>query len=346
MTALRKLLNTLYITTPDSYLTRDGENIVIRVEDTEKFRMPIHNIEGIVCFGYMGASPALMHLCAERKVALSFLNPHGKFLCRVEGAVSGNVLLRRRQYRMADNEEESFQLAKLFIAGKLANCRTVLQRSFRGQSPELKSTDLELAIQLLAKKQKQILNSESADVLRGIEGESARIYFGVLDHLILSQKDDFFIKGRNRRPPKDNVNALLSFVYTLLMHEVRAALESVGLDPCVGFFHTDRPGRSSLALDMMEEFRPYLADRLVLSMINRKQVAQTGFKGNEPGGILMTDDTRKEVLTAWQKRKQEEIQHPFLQISIPVGLLPYAQAMLLARYIRGDIDNYPVFVNK
>lgn len=343
---MRKLLNTLYITTPESYLTKDGENVVIRVDDKEKFRMPIHNIEGIVCFGYMGASPALMHLCAERNVALSFLTEHGKFLCRVNGAVSGNVLLRRKQYRMADNAEQSVQLAKLFVAGKIANCRTVLQRSSREYNSTDEPDNLNPAIQLLAVKQKQVLKTLSADVLRGVEGEAAQAYFGVFDQLIRAQKDNFFMNNRNRRPPKDNVNALLSFVYTLLMHEVRAALESVGLDPCVGFFHTDRPGRASLALDMMEEFRPYLADRLVLSLINRKQVNKRGFKGNEAGGILMTDDTRKEVLTAWQKRKQEEIQHPYLQIAIPVGLLPYSQAMLMARFIRGDIENYPVFVNK
>jgi len=343
---MRKLLNTLYVTTPESYLAKDGENVVIRLDDKEKFRMPIHNIEGIVCFGYMGASPGLMHLCAERNVALSFLTEHGRFLCRVNGAVSGNVLLRRKQYRMADDEGQSVRLAKLFVAGKIANCRTVLQRSFREQNTGKNLAELESSIQLLALKQKQVLRTSSADVLRGVEGEAAQGYFGVFDQLILTQKEDFFMKGRNRRPPKDNVNALLSFVYTLLMHEVRAALESVGLDPCVGFFHTDRPGRASLALDMMEEFRPYLADRLVLSLINRKQVNKRGFKGNEAGGILMTDDTRKEVIAAWQKRKQEEILHPYLQTAISVGLLPYAQALLMARFIRGDIDNYPVFVNK
>ena len=343
---MRKLLNTLYVTTPESYLAKDGENVVIRVNDKEKFRIPIHNIEGIVCFGYMGASPGLMHLCAERNVALSFLTEHGRFLCRVNGAVSGNVLLRRKQYRMADDEGQSVRLAKLFVAGKVANCRTVLQRSFREQNTGKNLAELESSIQLLALKQKQVLRTSTADVLRGVEGEAAQSYFGVFDQLILSQKEDFFMKGRNRRPPKDNVNAMLSFVYMLLMHEVRAALESVGLDPCVGFFHTDRPGRASLALDMMEEFRPYLADRLVLSLINRKQVNKRGFKGNEAGGILMTDDTRKEVIAAWQKRKQEEIQHPYLQTPIQVGLLPYVQALLMARFIRGDIDNYPVFVNK
>lgn len=343
---MRKLLNTLYITTPESYVSRDGENIVIKINDVEKFRIPVHNIEGIVCFGYMGASPSAMHLCAERNVALSFLNSSGRFLCRVNGPVSGNVLLRRKQYRIADNTEQSVRLAKLFIAGKIANCRTVLQRTLREQEPANKSAELQTAINLLAIKQKQISQIISVEILRGVEGDAAQSYFGVFNQLILSQKEDFFMNGRNRRPPKDNINALLSFVYTLLMHEVRAALESVGLDPCVGFLHTDRPGRASLALDMMEEFRPYLADRLVLSLINRKQINKRGFKDNEAGGVIMTDETRKEIITAWQKRKQEQILHPYLQISIPVGLLPYAQAMLMARFIRGDIDNYPVFVNK
>ncbi|MFY9116129.1 MAG: type I-C CRISPR-associated endonuclease Cas1c [Bacteroidales bacterium] len=343
---MRKLLNTLYVTTPESYISRDGENIVIKVNDIEKFRIPVHNIEGIVCFGYMGTSPSAMHLCAERNVALSFLNVSGRFLCRINGPVSGNVLLRRQQYRIADNPDQSLQLAKLFIAGKIANSRTVLQRALREQQLDNKSPELKSVVNMLSIKQKQIDQSISAEVLRGIEGEAAQNYFGVFNQLILSQKEDFFFNGRNRRPPKDNVNALLSFVYTLLMHEVRAALESVGLDPYVGFLHTDRPGRASLALDMMEEFRPYLADRLVLSLINRKQINNRGFKDNEAGGIIMTEETRKEVITAWQKRKQEQIMHPFLQISVPVGLLPYVQAMLMARFIRGDIDNYPVFVNK
>jgi len=341
---MRKLLNTLYVTTPESYLTRDGENIVIKVADKEKFRLPIHNIEGIICFGYMGASPGLMHLCAERDVALSFLTEHGKFLARVNGPVSGNVLLRRKQYRIADDKSQSLELARLVIAAKIANCRTVLQRSMRDHDNN--QNELECSVRLLAVKQKQALIAESADILRGIEGESAQNYFGVFNHLIVAQKDDFCMNGRNRRPPTDNLNSLLSYVYTILTHDVRSALESVGLDPCVGFLHTDRPGRVSLALDLVEEFRAYLGDRLVLSLINRKQINAKGFKKQETGGVLMTDETRKEVLVAWQKRKQEEILHPYLQTKIPIGLLPYTQAMLLARFIRGDIDNYPVFVNK
>lgn len=343
---MRKLLNTLYVTTPESYIARDGENIVIRVENKEKFRVPSHTIEGIVCFGYMGASPGLMSLCAERNIALSFLSENGRFLGRVSGPVSGNVLLRRKQYHVADSAEQSLNLAKLFIGGKIANSRIVLMRALRDHGSENNRKELETAVTTLATKQKNVFKASNTGVLRGTEGDAAQTYFGVFKHLIVSQKEFFMMNGRNRRPPLDNVNALLSYVYALLMHEVRAALESVGLDPCVGFLHTDRPGRAGLALDMMEEFRPYLADRLVLSLINRKQVDNNGFKSREAGGILMNDETRKEVITAWQKRKQEEIQHPFLEMTIPIGLLPYTQALLMARYLRGDIDNYPVFLTK
>lgn len=340
---MRKLLNTVYVTMPDSYLSRDGENIVIRVGDEEKFRLPAHNLEGIVAFGYMGASPSLMQLCMERGIGLSFLTEHGRFMGRVSGTVKGNVLLRRKQYRTADNPEEANALARLFVAGKIANCRSVLHRAMRDHEGNIDLGMLDKAIELLGNRQRQAFRSSDADELRGIEGDAAQTYFGVLDQLILCQKEDFYIRGRNRRPPLDNVNAMLSFFYTLLAHEVSSALETVGLDPYVGFLHTDRPGRASLALDMMEEFRPYMVDRFVLSLINRRQVNRNGFKALETGGVLMTEETRKEALTAWQKRKQEEIQHPFLDIRIPVGLLPYAQAMLLARYMRGDIDDYPVF---
>ncbi len=343
---MRKLLNTLFVTTPEAFLSRDGENVVVKVENKERFRIPVHNIEGIVSMGFMGASPSLMSLCAERKVALSFVSEGGRFLGRVLGPVSGNVLLRRKQYRVADDEDAALELAKLFIAGKIANSKTVLQRALRDHQGVVNPVALEEAVSTLSIKQKQVLIASNANELRGYEGESAMTYFSVFDQLILHQKDDFKMEGRNRRPPLDNVNALLSFVYTLLMHEVRAALESVGLDPCVGFLHVDRPGRQSLALDMMEEFRPFLADRLVLSLINRKQISKGGFVKQPTGGIIMDDSTRKEVITAWQKRKQEEITHPFLEERIPIGLLPYSQALLMARYLRGDLDNYPVFLNK
>ena len=343
---MRKLLNILYITSPDSYLSRDGENIVVLVGNVEKFRIPIHNIEGVVTFGYCGASPALLGLCAERNVSLSFLTEHGRFLGRLSGPVKGNVLLRRKQYRMADDEKTALNLSKIFIAGKIANCRNILQRAIRDHEAQVDSKVIAEASEILFHRQKQVLKAEDLGMLRGIEGESASIYFGVFNELIINQKEDFNIKGRTRRPPKDNVNALLSFVYTLLANEVQSALEVTGLDPYVGFLHTDRPGRPSLALDLMEEFRPYLADRLVLSLINRKQINGKGFLNRDESGVIMDDNTRKEVLNAWQKRKQEEILHPFLQEKIHIGLLPYAQALLFARYIRGDIDNYPVFLMK
>ena len=334
------------MTSPEAYLSRDGENVVVRLDNQERFRIPVHNIEGIVCMGFMGASPSLMSLCAERKVALSFVSESGYFLGRVTGPVSGNVLLRRKQYRVADNPESCLKISQLFIAGKIANSKTVLQRAIRDHAQNVNTSALEDAISKLTFSQKQALNAMNQNELRGFEGESASVYFFVFNNLILQQKEDFFMEGRNRRPPLDNVNALLSFIYTLLMHEVRAALESVGLDPCVGFFHVDRPGRQSLALDMMEEFRPFLADRLVLSLINRKQICKDGFIKQPTGGIIMEDTTRKEVITAWQKRKQEEIMHPYLGVRVPIGLLPYCQALLMARYLRDDLDNYPVFIYK
>lgn len=341
---MRKLLNTLYVTTPDSFLSKDGDNIVVLVKGIEKFRIPIYNIEGIVSFGYTGASPALMKMCAEKNVGLCFLTEHGEFLGRVSGPVKGNVILRRQQYRMADEKETSLNLSRIFIAGKIANCRNVVQRSIRDHGDE--SNILEAASNNLLIKRKQSFNAIDSNQLRGIEGDAATSYFGVFNQLIKNNDSDFYFGGRTRRPPQDNVNALLSFTYMLLAHEVQSALESVGLDPYVGFLHTDRPGRASLALDIMEEFRPYLADRLVLSLINRKQVSGKGFVQQGEKGIIMTNETKKEILLAWQKRKKESIQHPFLGETVNIGLLPYIQAMLLARYIRGDIDNYPVFVMK
>jgi CRISP-associated protein Cas1 len=343
---MRKMLNTLFVTTTGAYLCRDGENIVVKVDNNERFRIPVHNLEGIVSVGYMGASPGVMSLCCERKVALSFISEGGRFLARVAGAVSGNVLLRRKQFRLADDEKFCLNMSKLFIAGKVANCKTVLQRFTRDYPNSDDLASINQTIEKLSVKQNSILRAKGLNELRGTEGEAACAYFSVLDHLVLHHKESFFMHGRNRRPPTDNLNALLSFVYTLLMHEVRTAIECVGLDPCVGYLHTDRPGRPSLALDLMEEFRPFIADRLVLSLINRKQVTAKGFLQQPSGGVIMDDLTRKEVITAWQKRKQEELMHPFLNERIPVGLLPYCQALLMARFLRGDLDNYPVFINK
>lgn len=338
---MKKLLNTLYVTTPESYLSKDGLNVVISVNQKEIFRIPIVNIEGIVTFGYMGASPGLMKLCAEYNVSLCFLSPHGKFIGRFQGPIKGNVLLRTKQWDFTKNEKFALEVSKLFIAGKIQNYRNILARFLRdnGNNEKVK----EVVGQLKYCKQKALASAD-LDSLRGVEGDAANRYFEVFSQLILHQKDDFIFTGRNRRPPKDAVNALLSFVYTLIASDMASALETVGLDPYIGFLHTLRPGRASLALDMMEELRAYLGDRLILSLINRKQLTIRDFIRQGEDGVVMTDNGRKIILTAWQSRKKETIIHPYLGEKIPIGLLPYAQAMLFARFIRGDLDNYPVFL--
>ncbi len=343
---MRKLLNTLYVTIPDAYLACEGENILIKADDKIKFRVPVHNLEGIVCFTFTGASPKLMQLCCERGVSLSFLSEYGKFQARVSGKVSGNILLRKNQYRWTDNDEICVRLAQRFIAAKIMNCRAVLHRAVRDH-PEVVDTALLVSImKLISDLGKKIDKAKDLQTLRGLEGQAANLYFSGFDELILAQKFAFQMTGRNRRPPMDRVNALLSFFYTLLAHEVTAALESVGLDPQAGFLHRDRPGRASLALDIMEELRPHFADRMTLNLINRNQINGEGFVIKENGAVIMDDSTRKEVLTAWQKRKQEEITHPYLDEKVPLGLIPYIQAMLLARHIRGDIEDYPPFIWK
>lgn len=343
---MRKLLNVLYVTSPDAYLGKEGETVLVLVGEEVKLRIPVHNLEGIVCFGYTGASPALMHLCAERGVALSFLTEYGKFLARVSGPVSGNVLLRRRQYRVADCPEESLPVAKCFILGKLFNSRCVLQRFLRDHEGREGADVVAEGVKALTLEIQKADGCGDLELLRGVEGQGAREYYGVFDHLILESRETFTFTGRSRRPPRDPVNALLSFLYTMLAHDCTAALETVGLDPQVGFLHRERPGRPSLALDLMEELRPYLVDRLALSLINNRQLGKEGFTVKESGGVIMTDEVRKEVITAWQKRKQEEITHPFLEEKIAAGLIPYAQALLLARHLRGDLEAYPPFLMK
>ena len=338
---MRKLLNTLYVTTPEAYLSKDGLNVVVSVDKEELFRTPIMNVEGIVTFGYMGASPGLMKLCMDNNVSLSFMTPQGRFICRVQGATRGNVLLRKKQYSLSEDENVALHLAKLFITGKVFNTRNILQRYIRDNGA---NEEVESVIKQLDWRRKRIMQAENIDILRGEEGHAANTYFDVFDNLILHQKEDFPFNGRSRRPPKDEVNAMLSFAYTLIANDVAAALESVGLDPYVGFMHTLRPGRTSLALDMMEELRAYLGDRLVLSMINRKQVTKKDFIRQGDESFVMTEDCKRELLTTWQKRKKELIEHPYLKEKIPIGLLPYAQAMLLARYLREDLDDYPVFL--
>ena len=343
---MKKLLNTLFVTTQGAYLSKEGETVVVKIDGEVCLTVPVHTIGGIVCFGQVSCSPYLMGFCAENGVAISFLTENGGFLAKVQGPVSGNVLLRREQYRRADDLKTSALIARSVLTGKIANCRTVLQRALRDHSEKIDIDALSIASQKLANSLRRLQTESPLDILRGIEGESANAYFEVFDHLITAQKADFTFQERNRRPPMDNVNCLLSFLYTIVMHDVRSALETVGLDPAVGFLHRDRPGRYGLALDLMEEFRPFFADRLCLSLINLCQVQGKGFQKKESGAVWMDDDTRKTVLVAYQKRKQEEIEHPFLKEKVSVGILFYVQALLMARYLRGDMDNYPPFIWK
>jgi CRISP-associated protein Cas1 len=340
---MRKLLNTLYVSSQGSYLQKEGETVVIEREKQKVMQIPIHTIGGIVCFGNVLCSPFLLGFCAERDVAVSFLSEHGRFLASVRGPVSGNVLLRRQQYRMADDEETTRGIAANVVSGKLANCRIVINRTIRDHVAKVNAGALKEASENIGRIIERIPTMRATDEVRGLEGQAAAEYFRVFDHLIVDQKEDFVFAERNRRPPLDEVNALLSFVYTLLAHDVRSALETVGLDPAVGFLHRDRPGRPGLALDIMEEFRPVIADRLVLSLINRRQLGKKGFTKAANGAVTMDDDTRKTVLTEYQSRKQDEIHHPYIEETVPIGLLFFIQANLMARYIRGDIDGYPPF---
>jgi CRISPR-associated protein Cas1 len=338
--------NTLYVTTAGAYLAKDGEAVAVRVEQETRMRVPIHTLGGIVCFGQIGFSPYLLGLCGERGVAVSFLTENGRFLARLQGPVSGNVLLRREQYRRADDPGGSAAIVRPILAAKLANSRSVLLRALRDRPEHPDAASLRAAASRLAQHLQALTPDLTVDGLRGLEGSAARAYFEVFDSLVVQQKDAFFLRERSRRPPLDNMNALLSFIYTLLRHDFTAALETVGLDPAVGFLHRDRPGRPGLALDLMEEMRAYLADRLALSLVNLNQVRATGFSRGESGGVSMDGETRKAVLIAYQKRKSEEIVHPFLGEKTTLGLLPHLQAALLARTLRGDLDGYPPFLWK
>ena len=324
----------------------DGENVVVFEDKKELGRLPLHNLEGIVSFGYRGTSPALMGACAQRNISLCFLTPQGNFLARILGKTKGNVVLRQQQYLSSSDDTISLEIAKNCILGKVYNSRWVLERAVRDHSLQIDVQKVKLASISLKQSLLYIQNASSKDQLRGYEGEAASIYFGVLDQLILQQKQDFVFQGRNKRPPLDNVNALLSFVYTLLTNSITSALETVGLDPYVGYMHTDRPGRVSLSLDLIEELRPVLADRFVLSLINKKIISGKGFSKKENGAVLMNDDIRRKVLTEWQNKKKETITHPYLKEKVEWGMVPYIQALLLARYLRGDLDSYPVFLWK
>lgn len=344
---MKHLGNVLYVTTPDAFLSLDGNNVVVKKGGLQasdaSSRLPLHNLEHIVCFSWLGASPALMAACAERSIGLCFLTPHGRFQGRVTGRMKGNVLLRKKQFEWAEIEAQRLPIAQSFLLGKVFNCRKVLERAMRDHALLVDGAALTGASKFMMETIKAIPQCRSTDDLMGFEGIAAKIYFGVFNHLILHQRDDFFFSERNRRPPLDNMNALLSFLYTLLTNETASALETVGLDPYIGFLHRARPGRPSLALDLMEELRPVMADRLAFSLVNRKQINGKGFTQQESGGVLMDDATRKVVLVAWQDRKQEVLLHPYLKERIPFGLLPHVQAMLLARHLRSDLDAYPPF---
>ncbi len=340
---MKKLLNTLYVTSADSYLSLDGENVVISDDGQEKGRLPLHNLEAIVSFGYRGVSPALMGGCAQRNISLCFLTPSGRFLARVTGKTRGNLLLRKRQIFASTEPETALRIAKNCILGKVYNSRWILERSVRDHGMQVDVQRVEKASAFLQQSLKNIDGAEDMGQLRGYEGEAASIYFGVFEELILQQKKEFHFSGRNRRPPLDRVNALLSFVYTLLTNMVASALETVGLDPYIGFMHTDRPGRTSLALDLVEELRPVLADRFVLTLINKRMVTGKDFIQKEDGAVLLKEDARRNLLTEWQNKKKEVITHPFLGEKVEWGMVPFAQAMLLARYLRGDVDEYPPF---
>ena len=343
---MKKLLNTLYVTSENSYLSLDGENVVVLDGDIELGRLPLHNLEGIVAFGYKGTSPALMGACAERNISLCYVTPQGKFLARVTGKVKGNVILRKRQYDSSISEKESLDIARNCILGKVYNARWVLERATRDHGMQVNVEKQKNTSEKLKHSLELIQKCNSKQQLRGYEGEAASNYFGVFDELILQQKKEFYFQGRNKRPPMDPVNALLSFTYTLLTNSITSALETVGLDPYVGYLHTDRPGRVSLSLDLIEELRSVLADRFVLALINKKMITAKSFKKKENGAVIMTDECRKMVLTEWQKRKKETLTHPFLDEKIEWGMVPYVQAALLARYLRGDLDGYPAFLWK
>lgn len=343
---MKKLLNTLFITQPDVYLSLDGDNIVLLKEKEQLGRLPLHNLEAINSFGYTGASPALMGYCAEKNISIVFFTMNGRFLARVIGKSRGNVVLRKKQYRISDDEVVSARVARNFIVGKIFNHKWILERITRDYPLRVDVSQFKEVSKQLSEIILQVRNCEDLERLRGLEGQAAISYNKVFNQMILQQKEDFSFQFRSRRPPTDNVNAMLSFAYTLLSNDMAAALEGVGLDAYVGFLHRDRPGRASLALDLMEELRGVYADRFVLSLINKKIVSKDDFHQKENGAVIMTDDARKRFLGAWQSRKQEKITHPYLGEKISWGLVPHVQSLLLARFLRGDLDEYPPFLWK
>lgn len=346
---MRRMLNTIYVTAEAAWLRKDGENLVVEVEGAERGRAPLHMLEGVVTFGRPGASPALLAACAEAGITISHLEPNGRFLARMEGRRTGNVLLRRAQYRLADDAGRAVPIVRGIVAAKTANQRTVVRRAVRDHGTTMTEDvrdALRAADDRLTHIARRTLAAGDVATLRGLEGEAAFVYFGVFNHLVRGGEPAFAFSGRSRRPPLDRMNALLSFLYALLGHDCRSALEAHGLDPQVGLLHADRPGRASLALDLMEELRPVLADRLALSLVNRRQLAAADFVVEEAGAVRLTDEARKAVLVAWQERKRDTLRHPFLGEDMPLGLVAHMQAQLLARHVRGDLDGYPGFIWK
>ena len=343
---MRPLLNTLFVTSEDVNLSLDGENVVANRDKQAVARYPLHTLQSIVSFSYAGASPALMGACAKRGVGLAFCTLRGRFLARTEGAASGNVLLRREQYRVADDDLRSCEIARCMVFGKLYNARCSLRRSLRDHAPRLDAPRFESAAETLKGLMAQVLEQTELDALRGVEGVGAKAYFDVFDGMLLRNRETFSFWTRSRRPPLDPVNALLSFAYVLLSLDCASALESAGLDSYVGFLHRDRPGRRSLALDLMEELRPCMADRFVLTLVNKGVVDAASFETAASGAVSLTEAGRKRFLKAWQEKKQETLAHSFLQEKLPWGMIPYVQALLLARFLRGDLDAYPPFLWK
>ncbi len=343
---MKQHLNTLFVTTQGAYLRKDGQTVAVRIEKQTRLRVPLHNLDGIVGFGRVSMSPALMGACAEAGVSISFLKETGKFLASVNGFTSGNVLLRRQQYRIADDPERCLPVARAIISGKLANCRTVLRRAARDTQDQSRVDSLNRIADKLTASINEVSHAVQLDSVRGIEGDAATLYFSEFNSMINVPAKEFQYTKRSRRPPLDPLNAMLSFAYTMLTHDVRSACEASGLDSQVGFLHRDRPGRPGMALDLMEEFRPFLADRMVLSLINRQQINAKDFTQRESGAVYLSDAGRKTFLTAWQERKQDTITHPFLNEKTTVGLLMHLQARLMARHLRGDLDIYPPFIWK
>lgn len=343
---MKHLLNTLYVLSEDIYLSLDGENVVANRDQQVAARYPLHTLQEIITFSYAGASPALMGACAQRQIGLTFCTPRGKFLARVCGESSGNVLLRRTQYRIADDPSLCCQISRTMIFGKLFNARWSLERTRRDHGLRIDGEKLSSASQQIHGLLSQVREVTASEALRGLEGVGAAAYFSVFDEMILGDKATFSFHGRSRRPPLDAVNAMLSFAYSLLAHDCASALESVGLDSYVGFLHRDRPGRASLALDLMEELRPCMADRFVLTLINNRQIKAADFLHTQSGAVLLTDDGRKGFLKHWQEKKKETLTHPYLGEKLSWGMIPYVQALLLARYLRGDLDAYPPFLWK